>query len=65
MGPLRPNPDFRWARCLSTAQLVDGRIVKGVKVDEEKLVAVSEFCYLSAGGGCELAAVTCCKCAWG
>ena len=38
--------------------------MKGVKVDEEKLDAVSEFCYLSAGGGCELAAVTRCKCAW-
>ena len=40
--------------------------MKGVKVGEEKLEAVSsEFCCLSAGGGCELAAVTCCKCAWG
>ena len=32
------------------------------KVEKEKLEAVSEFCYrgnmLSAGGGCELAAVT-------
>ena len=37
-----------------------------VKVEKEKLKAVSEFCYLgdmlSAGGGCELAAVTPCKC---
>ena len=37
-----------------------------VKVEKEKLEAVSEFCYigdmLSAGGGCELAAVTPCKC---
>ena len=36
-----------------------------VKVEKEKLEAVSEFCYLgdmlSAGGGCELAAVTPCK----
>ena len=40
---------------------IDGRTIKGVKVDEEKLEAVSEFCYLSAGSGCELAAVTCCK----
>ena len=35
-----------------------------VKVEKEKLEAVSEFCYLgdmlSAGGGCELAAVTPC-----
>ena len=38
-----------------------------VKVDDEKLEAVPELCYLgdmiSAGGDCELAAVTCCKCA--
>ena len=37
-----------------------------VKVEKEKLEAVSEFCYLgdmlSAGGCCELAAVTSCKC---
>ena len=35
--------------------------MKGVKVDEEKLEAVSD----SAGGGCELAAVKHCKCGWG
>ena len=64
-GPLRPNPDFRCARCLGTSRHIDGRTVKGVKVDEEKLEAISEFCYLCAGGGCELAVVTCCKCAWG
>ena len=37
-----------------------------VKVEKEKLEAVSEFCYigdmLSAGGCCELAAVTPCNC---
>ena len=37
-----------------------------VKFEKEKLEAVSEFCYLgdmfSAGGCCELAAVTPCKC---
>ena len=37
-----------------------------VKVEKEKLEAVSEVCYLgdmlSAGGGCELSAVTPCKC---
>ena len=37
-----------------------------VKVEKEKLEAVSEFYYLgdmlSPGGGCELAAVTPCKC---
>lgn len=40
-----------------------------VMVGDEKLEAVPEFCYLgdmlSAGGGCDLAAVTRCKCAWG
>ena len=35
----------------------------------KRKAVVPEFCYLgdmlSAGGGCELAAITCCKCAWG
>ena len=39
--------------------------MKQEKVDEEKLEAVSEFCYLrdmlTTGGGCELAPVTCGK----
>ena len=39
-GPLRPNPDFRCARCLGTARPIDRRTVKGVKVDEEQLEAV-------------------------
>ena len=62
-GPLRPDPNFRCTRCLGKAQPIDGQTVKEVKVDDEKLEAVPEFCYLgdmlSAGGGCELAAVTC------
>ena len=41
---------------------LDGRSVKEVMVDEEKLVAVPGFCclgdMLSAGGGCELATIT-------
>ena len=36
-------------------------------IGDEKLEVVSEFCYLgdmlSAGGGCELASITRCKCA--
>ena len=48
---------------------MDGRTVKEVKVDDEKLEAVPEFSYLgdmlSGGGGCKMAAVTRCKCAWG
>ena len=37
-------------------------------IGDEKLEVVPEFCYLgdmlSAGGGCELASITRCKCAW-
>ena len=68
-GPLRPDPEFRCARCLGTARAIDEREVSEVEVGNEKLEVVPEFCYLgdmlSAGGGCELAAITCCKCAWG
>ena len=68
-GPLRPVPEFRCARCLGTAWAIDEREVSEVEVGNEKLEVVPEFCYLgdmlSAGGGCELAAITCCKCAWG
>ena len=68
-GPLRPDPDFRCARCLGKARPIGGRTVKEVMVDDEKLEALPEFCslrdMLSADGGCELAAVTRCKCAWG
>ena len=52
-GPLRPDPDFRPARCLEMAQPIDGRIVKEVMVDDEKLENSPEFCHqgnmLSAG----------------
>ena len=68
-GPLRPDPEFRCARCLGTAGAIDEREVSEVEVGNEKLEVVPEFCYLgdmlSAGGGCELAAITRCKCAWG
>ena len=68
-GPLRPDPDFRCARCLGKAWPIDGQTVKEVMVDDEKMEALPEFCYLGdmlyAGGGCELAAVTGCKCAGG
>ena len=68
-GPLRPDPEFRCAWCLGTAQAIDEREVSEVEVGNEKLEIVPEFCYLgdmlSAGGGCELAAITRCKCAWG
>ena len=68
-GPLRPDPELRCARWLGTARAIDEREVSEVEVGNEKLEVVPEFCYLgdmlSAGGGCELAAITRCKCAWG
>ena len=65
-GLLRPEPDLYYAPCLETARPIDGRIVKEMNVNDQKLEAVQEFCYLkdmlSAGGGCELVAVTRCTC---
>ena len=67
-GRLLPGSEFTCARCLGTARAIDGRQTLEVEVGIEKLEVVPEFCYLgdmlSAGGGCELAAITCCKCAW-
>ena len=67
-GPLTSDLNFRCARCLGTARPVDGRLVKEVMIDDEKLEVVPEFCYLgdmlSTGDGCELASITRCKCAW-
>ena len=54
-GPLRPDPEFRCARCLGTARAIDEREVSEVEVGKEKLEVVPEFCYLgdmlSAGDG--------------
>ena len=53
--PLRPDPEFRCARCLEKAQPIDGRTMKEVKINDEIHKAIPEFCYLgdnlSAGGG--------------
>ena len=66
-GPLISDLNFQCARCLGTARLVDGRLVKEVIIGDEKLEVVPEFFYLgdvlSAGGGCELASITRCECA--
>ena len=63
-GSLSRDPDFSCDGCLGKAIPINGRLVK-VLVDDEKVEAVPEFCYLgdmlSAGGGCELAAGTHCK----
>ena len=69
MGGFLPDSEFRCAQCLGTARAIDERQSLEDEVGNEKLEVVSEFCYfgnmLSAGGGCELAAITRCKCAWG
>ena len=68
-GRLLRESEFTCARCLGTARAIDGRHSLEVEVGNEKLEVVPEFCYLgdmlSAGGGCKLAAITRCKCAWG
>ena len=60
---------FACAQCLGAAGAVGGGHSLEVGVGGEGLGVVPEFCYLgdmlSAGGGCELAAVARCKCAWG
>ena len=45
-GPLRPDPEFRCARCLGTARAIDEREVLEVEVGNEKLEVIPEFCYL-------------------
>ena len=66
---LRNASYLRVSSRLGTARTIDGRQSLEVEVGNEKLEVVPEFCYLgdmlSAGGGCELAAITRCKCAWG
>ena len=68
-GPLLPESEFTCARCLGTARAIDARQSLEVEVGKEKLEVVPQFCYLgdmpSVGGGCELAAITRYKCAWG
>ena len=39
-GPLRPDPEFRCARCLGTARAIDEREVSEVEVGNEKLEVV-------------------------
>ena len=68
-GHLLPDNEFMCARCLGTARAIDERQSLDVEDGNKKVEVVPEFCYfgdmLSAGGGCELAEITCCKCAWG
>ena len=67
-GLFPPDSEFRYARCLGTARAFNERLLE-VEAGNEKLEVVQKFCYLgdmlSAGGGCALAAIIRCKCAWG
>ena len=64
----KPNPDYRCARCMGNARLIDGRPQNEVQVGLDKLEVVASFCYLgdmlSAGGGCEISVTTHVKTAW-
>ena len=68
-GRLLPDSVFKSAQCLGTARAIYERQSLEVEVGNENLEVVPEICYLgdmlSAGGGCELATITRCKCAWG
>ena len=68
-GRLPRDSEFTCARCLGTARAVGGGQSLGVGVGGGGLGVVPGFCYLgdmlSAGGGCGLAAVARCRCAWG
>ena len=68
-GPLKNDPSYKCPRCQGTARPIDGRPIKEAEIGADKLEVVAEFCYLgdmlSAGGGCELAAIKRCKSAWG
>ena len=45
-GSLNSDLNFQCARCLGTARLVDGRLIKEVMIGDEKLEVVPEFCAL-------------------
>ena len=66
---LKEDPEYRCSRCQGTARQIDGRPITELQLGKDKLDVVPDFCYLgdmtSANGGCDLAAITRCKCAWG
>ena len=64
-GPLRPDPEFRCARCLGTARAIDEREVSEVEVGNEKLKLSQNSATLGTCSLQEVAAITRCKCAWG
>ena len=61
--------EFSLIWCPRNAQLIDEGQMRTAMVGDDKLEVLSEFHFLSgmffAWSGCELIAVTGCKCAWG
>ena len=68
-GVLKEDRKYRCPRCQGTARRIDGRPIIELQLGKDKLEVVPEFCYLgdmtSACGGCDLAVIMRCKCAWG
>ena len=68
---VKPILNYTCPRCRNAPGVrpVDGRPIEKVQVGDSILEAVDRFCYLgdmlSAGGGCEAAAIARCRCAWG
>ena len=62
-------PGFRCSRCLGTARSIHVQTDERIYANGEPLESVDTFCYLgdtiSAGGGCESAAITRARTAWG
>ena len=67
-GALKEDPKHRCSQCQGTARRINGRPITELQLGKDKL-DVPEFCYLgdmtSACGGCDLAVIMHCKCAWG
>ena len=64
-GSLRPDPEFRCARCLGTARAIDEREVSEVEVGNKSLKLSQSSATLGTCSLQAVAAITRCKCAWG
>ena len=64
-GPLRPDPEFRCARCLGTARAIDEREFQRLRLETKSLKLSQSSATLRTCSLQEVAAITRCKCAWG